>query len=81
MLELTTVATRRPRPEGKHITLRRPQKMKRLRKARGKVLVPKRGRVGRIETAHISSATRLSPHELTPFAKVRGTGSSIPLER
>lgn len=31
-----------------------------------------------IETADISSATRLSPHRLTPFAKVRGTKITYP---
>ena len=34
-----------------------------------------------IETADISSATRLSPHRLTPFAKVRGTTITYPPER
>jgi hypothetical protein len=33
-----------------------------------------------IETADISSATRLSPHRLTPFAKVRGTKITYPAE-
>lgn len=31
-----------------------------------------------IETADISSATRLAPHRLTPFAKVRGTKITYP---